>query len=132
MRTTVGLRFLYGYMNYDKQPINIDEQLALLQNRGLMIEDVATAKLQLRNISYFRIASYLRYMEQDRQQHLYKSGSTFEQAINLYLFDKELRQLIFKAIQDIEISLRTKMIQVFSMEHGTFCSCVHIVAIAIK
>ena len=107
-------------MNYDKQPINIDEQLALLQNRGLMIEDVATAKLQLRNISYFRIASYLRYMEQDRQHHLYKSGSTFEQAINLYLFDKELRQLIFKAIQDIEISLRTKMIQVFSMEHGAF------------
>ena len=85
-----------------------------------MIEDVATAKLQLRNISYFRIASYLRYMEQDRQHHLYKSGSTFEQAINLYLFDKELRQLIFKAIQDIEISLRTKMIQVFSMEHGAF------------
>ncbi len=31
-----GLRFLYGYMNYDKQPINIDEQLALLQNRGLI------------------------------------------------------------------------------------------------
>ena len=52
--------------------------------------------------------------------HLYKSGSTFEQAINLYLFDKELRQLIFKAIQDIEISLRTKMIQMFSIEHGAF------------
>ena len=29
MRTMVGLRFLYGYMNYDKQPINIDEQLDL-------------------------------------------------------------------------------------------------------
>ena len=29
MRTTEGLRFLYGYMNYDKQPINIDEQLDL-------------------------------------------------------------------------------------------------------
>ena len=120
MRTTVGLRFLYGYMNYDKQPINIDEQLALLQNRGLMIGDIVTAKLQLRNISYFRIASYLRYMEEDQLHHLYKSGSTFEQAINLYLFDKELRQLIFKAIQDIEISLRTKMIQMFSMEHGAF------------
>lgn len=54
-------------MDYDKQPINVDEQVALLQNRGLMIEDIATAKLQLRNISYFRIASYLRYMEEDRQ-----------------------------------------------------------------
>ena len=45
MRTTVGLRFLYGYMNYDKQPINIDEQLALLQNRGLMIEQGKRIKL---------------------------------------------------------------------------------------
>lgn len=107
-------------MDYDKQPINVEEQVALLQNRGLVIEDIATAKLQLLNISYFRIASYLRYMEEDRQFHHYKLGSTFEQAIDLYLFDKELRQLIFKAIQDIEISLRTKMIQVFSMEHGAF------------
>ena len=51
---------------------------------------------------------------------------------SLFIWVYELRQLIFKAIQDIEISLRTKMIQVFSMEHGAFCSCVHIVAIAIK
>ncbi len=51
---------------------------------------------------------------------------------SLFIWVYELRQLIFKAIQDIEISLRTKMIQVFSMEYGTFCSCVHIVAIAIK
>ena len=80
-------------MDYDKQPINVDEQVALLQNRGLVIEDIVTAKLQLRNISYFRIASYLRYMEEDRQLHHYKLSSTFEQAINLYLFDKELRQL---------------------------------------
>lgn len=56
-------------MDYDKQPINVDEQVVLLQNRGLVIEDIATAKLQLRNISYFRIASYLRYMEEDRQFH---------------------------------------------------------------
>ena len=51
---------------------------------------------------------------------------------SLFIWVYELRQLIFKAIQDIEISLLIKMIQVFSMEHGTFCSCVHIVAIAIK
>ena len=78
-------------MNYGKQPIDIDEQLALLQNRGLVIEDIVTAKLQLRNISYFRIASYLRYMEQDQQRHLYKSDCTFEQAISLYLFDPQIR-----------------------------------------
>ncbi len=110
----------YIGMDYAKQPINIDDQLSLLRFRGLTIEDVAVAKLQLRNISYFRIASYLRCMEEDNLHHRYKSGSTFGQAIRLYLFDKELRQLIFKAIQDIEISLRTKIIQVFSMEYGAF------------
>ena len=30
-------------MNYGKQPIDIDEQLALLQNRGLVIEDIFKA-----------------------------------------------------------------------------------------
>ena len=69
MRTTVGLRFYKGYMDYDKQPINVEEQVALLQSRWLVIEDIATAKLQLRNISYFRIASYLRYVEEDRLLH---------------------------------------------------------------
>ena len=57
MRTTVGLRFLYRPMIYGKQPIDIDEQLALLQNRGLIIEDVVKAKQQLRNISECRRGS---------------------------------------------------------------------------
>ena len=36
-------------MDYDKQPTNVEEQVTLLQNRGLVIEDIATAKLQLRS-----------------------------------------------------------------------------------
>ena len=31
-------------MDYDKQPINVDEQVALLQNRGLVIEERACVK----------------------------------------------------------------------------------------
>lgn len=27
MRTTVGIRFLYGYMKYDKLPIDLPQQL---------------------------------------------------------------------------------------------------------
>ena len=110
----------YKGMGYEKQPISIEEQLSLLKSRGLVIGDDSVAKLQLRNISYFRIVSYLRYLEEDRQSRLYKSGSTFDQAINLYLFDRDLRQIVFRAIQDVEISLRAKMIQVFSMEYGAF------------
>ncbi|MBQ4520516.1 MAG: Abi family protein [Bacteroidaceae bacterium] len=37
-------------------------------------------------------------------------NSYFENALNLYYFDKKLRALVFTAIQSIEIALRTQMI----------------------
>ena len=75
---------------------------------------------QLRIISYFRLANYLRPMEQDKIAHIFKPNSTFENAINLYYFDKKLRALIFTAIQSIEIALRTKIIHHVSLKYGAF------------
>lgn len=46
--------------------------------------------------------------------------AVFTFATNLYIFDRELRSLIFTAIQDIEIAFRTRIIHYFSMEHGPF------------
>lgn len=60
------------------------------------------------------------YMEQDTEKHLYASGSTFERGLTLYVFDRQLRQLVFEALHDVEISLRTKVIQEFSMKYGSF------------
>ena len=71
----------------------------MLKERGLIINDEKQALEQLRIISYFRLASYMRPMEQDKAAHIFKPNSTFENALDLYYFDKELRVLIFKAIQ---------------------------------
>lgn len=38
----------------------------------------------------------------------------------MYNFDKELRTIIFSAIQSIEIALRTKVIQIVSSNYGAF------------
>ena len=56
MCTKMRLYFLFGYMSYDKQLIYI-EQLVLLQNRRLIIEDVARGESQqnLLLIEYQRI-----------------------------------------------------------------------------
>lgn len=59
-------------------------------------------------------------MEMDKSLHLFKPNSKFENALSLYYFDKELRALIFSAIQSIEIALRTKVIHVFSTNYGPF------------
>ena len=77
----------------------------LRDNRGLIINDEPSAERQLSIIGYFRLANYMRPMESDKINHIFKPGSTFENAIDLYYFDKELRTLRFTAIQSADISL---------------------------
>ena len=59
-------------------------------------------------------------MEQNTESHQFLPNSSFTFATNLYVFDRELRSLVFTAIQDIEIAFRTRIIHYFSMEHGPF------------
>ncbi len=76
----------------------------MLKGRGLIIADEQKAIDHLRVISYFRLANYFRPMERDKENHLYKPNSYFENAISLYYFDKKLRGIIFSAVQSIEIA----------------------------
>ena len=119
-RTRAGLLF-YDDMNiYTKQPLSITDQIARLKAQGLAINDEELAAKILSEVSYFRFAAYLRPMEADKQTHQFKPGSTFENAVALYEFDNALRLLLFTAIQRIEVALRSRIIQHFSMRHGAF------------
>ena len=120
MRTTVGLRFLYKFMKYTKQPIDIPSQLDMLKQRGLIFRNEDIALKHLRSISYFRLANYWRQMEEDNITHQFLPNSYFEDIISIYHFDRELRNLIFSAIQNIEVALRTRIIHFYSLEHGAF------------
>ena len=107
-------------MKYSKTPLDYNQQIEMLKKRGLLIADEKEATDYLKVISYFRLANYLRPMESDKEKHLYKTNSYFENAIDLYYFDKELRSLIFTAVQSIEIALRAKMIHYISLKYGAF------------
>ena len=105
---------------YTKQPISIADQIARLKSLGLIIADEAKAEKTLSEVSYFRFAAYLRPMEADKQTHQFKPNSTFENAVAMCEFDNALRQILFAAIQRIEVALRAKIIHHFSMAHGAF------------
>ena len=107
-------------MKYNKQPISIADQISQLKNRGLIIDDEDVARRTLSIIRYFRFANYLRPFEADKANHVFKPGKLFSNAVSLYYFDKELRNIIFTAIQSVEIALRTSVIQHFSMKYGPF------------
>lgn len=108
-------------MKYDKRPIALSQQLKLLEQRGLIIQNEETALSQLQSISYFRLASYWHSMEvPNSDKHQFLPNSNFDDVIELYQFDKKLRTLVFTSIQDIEIALRTRTIQCFSLKYGAF------------
>ena len=120
-RTRAGLLLFMGTLRlYTKQALSISEQIELLKSRGLNIADSSKAEKFLGEVSYFRFVQYLRPMEEDKTTHQFKPNSRFEDAVALYNFDIELRDLMFKAVQRLEIALRTKIIQEFSLAHGPF------------
>ncbi|MBR1800098.1 MAG: Abi family protein [Bacteroidaceae bacterium] len=107
-------------MRYTKQAIPLSEQIRTLRERGLIFDDEALAEQKLGFISYFRLADYWRPMELDEHTHQFLPHSTFQDVISRYQFDKELKSLLFSAIQTIEIAVRSKIIQHFSAAHGAF------------
>lgn len=115
-----GTFFIYTFMDYTNSPLEVPALIQTLKDRGLSITDDNKALAFLENVSYFRFRTYLRPMEQDTVMHQYKSGASFGKAVSLYLFDTRLRMLIFSAIQQIEVSLRAKIINHFSLSHGAF------------
>ena len=105
-------------MKYLKEPLTTSQIIDVLKERGLFIEDEEKACRYLEHVSYFRFASYLRPMEIDTKSHKYKTTASFDKACCLYEFDMKLRELLFSAIQQIEISLRSKIINRFSLAYG--------------
>lgn len=134
MRTRAELRFYRDMgLKYDKKTLTYEEIIGQLKDRGLLFRDEKKALQALTNICYFRIANYLRYFETDSQHtdlgeqdtcgqcpevcHQYKTGSYFEDALDLYYFDKKLRCLLFPVIQSVEVSLRSKMIHYVALKY---------------
>lgn len=107
-------------MLYSKSPIDISAQIALLKSRGLQFKNETRSAHYLSNISYYRLRAYT-YPFQDNLNIKYPFTKPlyFEDIIDLYVFDRKLRILVFDAIEKIEIALRTKIVYHYSLTHGS-------------
>jgi abortive infection bacteriophage resistance protein len=101
---------------FEKKATTIEEQITQLQARGLIISNQKQAIHYLSHVSYYRLGEYWYSMQYDKELHLFKENSRFEDAVSLYCFDGELKILLFDVIEKIEISLRTKLIYHLSHE----------------
>ena len=97
---------------------SIDEQIALLKSRGMLFRNEQNASVHLAHISYYRLKGYWWDMQSDRTNHIFSPNSYFEDVIDRYNFDRQLRLVLFDAIEIIEIALRTKLIFHLSQAFG--------------
>jgi len=105
-------------MAINKISRTIAEQIGLLKSRGMLMKDEQTTAFYLGHISYFRLKGYWWDMQTDRIKHIYAPNSYFEDVIARYNFDRQLRLILFDAIEFIEIALRTKLIYHLSQAYG--------------
>lgn len=92
---------------------------ALVQSRGLHVEDIARTENYLRHIGYYRFSAYLYpLLATPKENHVFKPGSTFNQALDMYRFDRHLRLLMFNEIEKIEVAVRSAIVNITSRETG--------------
>jgi len=84
----------------------------------MLFKNESFAKETLSTISYYRLKGYWWELQSDAQQHQFIPNSYFEDVLLKYEFDRELRLVLFYAIEIIEVALRTKMIYHLSQEFG--------------
>jgi|TARA_B110000967_G_scaffold123014_1_gene125506 abortive infection bacteriophage resistance protein len=101
---------------FKKSALTIQQQLEQLKDRGLIVDNDAMVLNCLSHISYYRLGEYWYVMQSDKNKHVFKPNSKFDDVVALYNFDAELRLLLFEVIGKIEISLRTKLIYHLSHE----------------
>ncbi|MBS0297409.1 MAG: Abi family protein [Proteobacteria bacterium] len=107
---------------YQKPAKSLDDQLALLRERGLIIHDEADARLHLENISYYRLSGYTRYFADpsDQRRERFRPGVTFGEIGQLYVFDRLLRVLMAEAFERIEVAVKGSLAYHGAMNAGPF------------
>ncbi|STU34685.1 Abortive infection bacteriophage resistance protein [Klebsiella pneumoniae] len=111
---------------YQKSTQPIPDLIAKLQQRGLIINDMSAATTALTFIGYFRLRGYcLPYYQMTQKKKpkplepkILIPGTTLEDVISLYEFDRKLRLIVLEQIQKVEIGLRTCLSEYMSEKYG--------------
>jgi abortive infection bacteriophage resistance protein len=100
-----------------KTATTVEEQIALLVSRGMTFDcEIEKVKETLLDIGYYRLGFYWNPFEID-DKHYFAQGTKFSDVVKLYYLDVDLKNILNKALNRIEINLRTQIIYIVSNEY---------------
>ncbi len=96
----------------------LDEQVHIMQSKGLVISDIEETKNILLRENYFFVNGYrLLFMESSSNKR-FLSGTTFEEIYSMFQFDRHLRNIIFKNLLIIENNIKSITAYNLSKHYG--------------
>lgn len=94
-------------MNEVKPHLSYEGQINKLREKGCIIDDDSFYRNVLVNIGYYRLSAY--FLPFKSLDGTYMDNLSFKRVYRVYEFDRKLRNLLFSAIEVIEVSLRTRL-----------------------
>ena len=90
---------------------SIDEQIHILQDRGMIIDDASRARNALETIGYYKLSGYSYPFRRKREgtneiADEFTEGTTFEQVLAVYSYDETLREATAHELSRSEIAFR--------------------------
>lgn len=105
-------------MAMNKEFKNLDEQILIMEYKGMEIPDKDFAREVLLRENYFFLNGYRHLFLKSEKEKKFIPGSTFNELYSLFLFDREFRNIIFKNILVIENNVKSIMSYQLSKKYG--------------
>ena len=91
-----------GEKMVEKHFRNLEEQIEILKNKGLKINNESYAKDVLLRENYFFLNGYRYLFMYSNTDKRFLENTTFEELYSMFLFDRNIRNIIFKNLLIIE------------------------------
>lgn len=103
------------YMEELKKPLLFNEQVLKLEEHGMIINDESDTIRILSQINYYRYTGYALQFRICPSDSNYINDIRFEKVYRIYQFDKDLRDILRKYIEYVEVFFRTQIAYGFSV-----------------
>lgn len=102
----------------NKEFKNLEEQITILEYKGMTVEDKEYAKEVLLRENYFFLNGYRHLFMKSDVDKKFLPGTTFTELYSLFLFDREFRNIIFKNLLLIENNVKSIISYQLSKRYG--------------
>lgn len=96
----------------------LDEQLNIFKTKGLIINDEEKAKEILLMENYFFINGYRYLFMKSNKDKKFINNATFDELYTMFLFDRNLRNILFKNLLVIENNIKSIISYQLSKKYG--------------